>query len=106
MIEGNEPQSVGEEFTVIPTPGHTAGHCVLHHKQFLFTGDHLWWDRDTRQLEASQRYNWWSWEEQIRSLARLIGIEFEWVLPGHGERVYLPQQEMAAQLQQLVERFR
>jgi glyoxylase-like metal-dependent hydrolase (beta-lactamase superfamily II)/ferredoxin len=105
VVDGSEPQQMGKEFTIIPTPGHTAGHCVLHHRQFLFTGDHLWWDRGARQLDASREYNWWSWEEQIRSLARLVPLKFEWVLPGHGERVHLPPDEMRQQLQQLVERI-
>ena len=104
VIDGVDEQRIGGEFTVIPTPGHTAGHCVLHYRQFLFTGDHLWWEREQQQLGASREYNWWSWEEQIRSLGRLIPISFEWVLPGHGERVYLPRDTMRQKLQELVAR--
>jgi glyoxylase-like metal-dependent hydrolase (beta-lactamase superfamily II)/ferredoxin len=101
-----DEQRIGNEFIVIPTPGHTAGHCVLHHRQFLFTGDHLWWDRETHSLDASREYNWWSWEEQVRSLARLLSLEFEWVLPGHGERVQLSRETMQQKLQKLVERVK
>lgn len=104
VIDGIDQQRLGDEFTVIPTPGHTAGHCVLHYRQFLFTGDHLWWERDEQRLGASREYNWWSWEEQVRSLARLVPLSFEWVLPGHGERVHLPSATMRQKLQELVER--
>jgi glyoxylase-like metal-dependent hydrolase (beta-lactamase superfamily II)/ferredoxin len=104
VIDGLDDQRLGDEFTVIPTPGHTAGHCVLHYRQFLFTGDHLWSDRDDQRLGASREYNWWSWDEQIRSLARLLPLEFEWILPGHGERVHLPQVAMQEKLRELVER--
>jgi len=104
VIEGNDEQRLGSDFTVIPTPGHTAGHCVLQYRQFLFSGDHLWWDRDGRRLDASREYNWWSWEEQVRSLARLLQLEFEWILPGHGERVQLPREIMQQKLRELVAR--
>jgi glyoxylase-like metal-dependent hydrolase (beta-lactamase superfamily II)/ferredoxin len=94
----------GEDFVVIPTPGHTAGHCVLHYaNRYLFTGDNLWWDRDGHSLDASREYNWWSWDEQIKSLAGLQELEFEWVLPGHGERVHLPRDVMRQKLRELVE---
>src|SRR5207244_3039848 len=104
VIDGLDEVRIGDEFTVIPTPGHTAGHCVLHYQEFLFTGDHLWWERDEQQLGASREYNWWSWEEQVRSLARLQPLEFQWVLPGHGERVHLQRETMQQKLRQLVER--
>jgi glyoxylase-like metal-dependent hydrolase (beta-lactamase superfamily II) len=28
--------------------------------------------------------NWHSWQEQLRSLEKLLDFEFRWVLPGHG----------------------
>jgi glyoxylase-like metal-dependent hydrolase (beta-lactamase superfamily II)/ferredoxin len=105
VIEGTDPVKFESDFVVVPTPGHTAGHCVLHyHDRFLFTGDHLWWDRDTRTLDASRRYCWWSWPEQLKSLERLQSLKFEWVLPGHGERVHLLGQEMQRQVADLVAR--
>lgn len=106
VIDGQDPVPFGDDFLVIPTPGHTAGHCVVQHGTFLFTGDHLWWDRDQQQLDASRDYCWWSWEEQIRSLEKLLLRDFEWVLPGHGERIHLPRDTMRAKLQQLLESVR
>jgi glyoxylase-like metal-dependent hydrolase (beta-lactamase superfamily II)/ferredoxin len=107
VLDGDEPVVLGPGLLAIPTPGHTRGHCVLLlRERFLFTGDHLSWDRHGRQLEASEDYCWYSWEEQTRSMQRLAEFPFEWVLPGHGQRVYLAQQEMRLQMAQLVGRMR
>jgi glyoxylase-like metal-dependent hydrolase (beta-lactamase superfamily II)/ferredoxin len=107
VIDGEEPIELAPDFLAIPTPGHTAGHCVLLlGKRFLFTGDHLWWNRDRRRLGASRDYCWSSWPRQIESMAKLLEYDFEWVLPGHGQRVRLPPDEMHDHLRQLVERMR
>jgi hypothetical protein len=39
-------------------------------------------------------------------MARLADYSFEWVLPGHGQRVYLPKAEMRRQMEQLVTTMR
>src|SRR5262249_54438252 len=71
VLEGTEPVELAPDFLAIPTPGHTAGHCVLLYRdRYLFTGDHLWWDRDSQRLGASRDYCWDSWPDQIRSMAR------------------------------------
>jgi glyoxylase-like metal-dependent hydrolase (beta-lactamase superfamily II)/ferredoxin len=104
ILEGWEPCELAEGLVAIPTPGHTAGHCVLlFQDRFLFTGDHLHFDRATQQLAAYHDYCWHSWPEQVDSLRRLLEYSFEWVLPGHGQRVRLPRSEMKRQLSQLVE---
>lgn len=106
VLEGVEPQSLADEFLAIPTPGHTAGHCVLLFRdRFLFTGDHLDWDRDEKRLAASRDYCWHSWPQQIESMKRLTRYRFEWVLPGHGQRVWLPADAMQRQLNELVGRM-
>jgi hypothetical protein len=46
-----------------------------------------------------------SWPRQTESMKRLAGFEFEWVLPGHGQRVRLPVSEMRRQLLDLGERM-
>src|SRR5262245_41885184 len=107
VLDGTEPTRLEPGFLAIPTPGHTSGHCVLlYQDRFLFTGDHLWWNRDERRLGASRSYCWYSWEHQTESMARLREYSFEWVLPGHGQRVNLPAVEMHRHLQKLVERMR
>jgi glyoxylase-like metal-dependent hydrolase (beta-lactamase superfamily II)/ferredoxin len=107
ILDGTEPRELAPGFVAIPTPGHTEGHCVLlFDDRFLFTGDHLDFDRHERRLSASPDYCWHSWAEQTASMERLIGFSFEWVLPGHGQRVRLPADEMRQQLAELVERMR
>jgi glyoxylase-like metal-dependent hydrolase (beta-lactamase superfamily II)/ferredoxin len=107
VLDGEEPIRLAPEFLAIPTPGHTEGHCVLLFRdRFLFTGDHLWWDRDAEALGASYRHCWYSWEKQTESMARLLPFSFEWVLPGHGQRVRLPAELMRAELDVLVRRMR
>jgi glyoxylase-like metal-dependent hydrolase (beta-lactamase superfamily II)/ferredoxin len=84
-ISGPEPLSLDEDLVVIPTPGHTRGHAVLLYRdKFLFTGDHLAWSARRGGLTAFRDACWYSWEEQIRSMERLLDFSFEWVLPGHG----------------------
>ena len=39
-------------------------------------------------------------------MGRMIAFPFEWVLPGHGQRVHLPADEMRRQLIDLVARMR
>lgn len=107
VLNGSVPIALAPDFLALPTPGHTAGHCVLLFRQrFLFTGDHLAWDRHAQELEAFHDYCWHSWTEQTASMARLAEHSFSWVLPGHGQRVHLPPEEMRRQMRELVERMR
>jgi len=106
VLQGQQDVPFGPDFLVIPTPGHTAGHCVLlYRNRYLFTGDHLDWDRDRSRLHASSNYCWYSWEEQIQSVRRLLDYSFEWVLPGHGQRVQLPPDQMRSHLANLLARI-
>src|SRR5262249_53622735 len=51
VLDGEGPWGLAPGFLAIATPGHTRGHCVLlFDERFLFTGDHLDWDRDGRRL--------------------------------------------------------
>ncbi len=102
IIEGVDEIVYRPEFRIIPVPGHTEGSlCLLYRDRFLFTGDHLWWEPATRQLEAPRRLVW-NADALVRSCERLAHYSFEWVLAGHGERIGLPQQEMRAALEDLV----
>jgi glyoxylase-like metal-dependent hydrolase (beta-lactamase superfamily II)/ferredoxin len=84
-VDGVEPTPLASDLLLIPTPGHTPGSlCLLYRKTFLFTGDHLWWNAERGMLSASRSLNWYSWDEQLRSIERLLDFEFRWVLPGHG----------------------
>lgn len=106
VLEGNNPTRFFKDFIAIPTPGHSEGHCcLLFAERFLFTGDHLYWNRDLQHLDAYRDYCWFSWELQHESVRRLSQFSFEWVLPGHGQRVRLPSSDMVRELSQLADRM-
>jgi glyoxylase-like metal-dependent hydrolase (beta-lactamase superfamily II)/ferredoxin len=103
VLKGDGARSLAPGLRLIPTPGHTAGSMVLvlgerltPAGQVLFSGDHLWWDRQLAVLVASRRYNWWSWSAQLRSVARLRDLDVRWLLPAHGDRHQLPAGTWAA----------
>ncbi|HUB82779.1 MAG TPA: MBL fold metallo-hydrolase [Bryobacteraceae bacterium] len=103
VMEGFEARELEPGFLAIPTPGHTAGHCaLLHDGHFLFSGDHLWWSRSRGGLNASRDVCWYSWRQQVASVKLLAGYDFEWVLPGHGERVRLQKAAMKRELERLI----
>jgi glyoxylase-like metal-dependent hydrolase (beta-lactamase superfamily II)/ferredoxin len=70
VVEGEAAVALDGELSVIPVPGHT--------------GDHLAWSPARETLTAFRSVAWYSWEEQTRSMEKLLGRRFEWVLPGHG----------------------
>lgn len=107
VLAGEDDVELAPKFISIATPGHTAGHCVLLYRdKYLFTGDHLAWDRDTGELACFPDHCWYSWSQQKESLAKLIPYTFEWVLPGHGQRIKLPAGQMRIDLQSLCERMK
>ncbi|MBC7997226.1 MAG: MBL fold metallo-hydrolase [Leptolyngbya sp.] len=107
VFEGYEASEFAPEFTIIPVPGHTKGHMLLLYKnKFLFTGDHLSYEPETRGLYAFRNHCWYSWPEQTKSMEKLTHYDFEWVLAGHGDKVRLPFAEMKKQLKALVERMK
>lgn len=104
VLDGAGPWELAPGFLGVGTPGHTQGHCVLlFQNRFLFTGDHLAWNRDERRLAAFRDYCWYSWPQQAESMKRLASFSFEWVLPGHGQRVHLPTGEMRTEILRLAE---
>ena len=105
--KGLDPVQIADDLLMIPTPGHTKGHSVfLYREKFLFTGDHLAWDPDEEMLIAFRNACWYSWSEQMKSMARLLDYGFEWVLPGHGQRVQMPEGEMRQQVRRLARSMR
>jgi glyoxylase-like metal-dependent hydrolase (beta-lactamase superfamily II) len=107
-VEGLQPFHLDAGLSVIPLPGHTRGSsALLYDEKVLFTGDHLWGDSETKQLDASRGVCWYSWTEQIRSMERLLEIRFEWVLPGHGDPFRAASSaEMRRQVEDLVARMK
>jgi glyoxylase-like metal-dependent hydrolase (beta-lactamase superfamily II)/ferredoxin len=103
QIEGKDPVELESGLVVIPLPGHTRGSAaLLVDETYLFTGDHLWGRSGLRlrraeaegrsigdddgSLGMSRSVCWYSWEEQVASLQRLLDFRFRFVLPGHGRR--------------------
>ena len=102
IMTDNQPLQMTPDLLIIPVPGHTAGSMALLYKQrFLFSGDHMWWDRDTESLEVPSVLVW-NQEQLVRSTKRLLDFQFEWVLPGHGDRIHLPSPQMHRKLRRVV----
>jgi glyoxylase-like metal-dependent hydrolase (beta-lactamase superfamily II)/ferredoxin len=107
VLAGTKAVKLDIDLLAIPTPGHTRGHTVLlYRNRYLFSGDHLWWSEAYDSLNASRSVCWYSWTEQTRSMERLLGYDFEWVLPGHGRRIHLDAPHMQEQLRQCVSRMK
>jgi glyoxylase-like metal-dependent hydrolase (beta-lactamase superfamily II) len=103
LVTGRDPIALAEDLLLIPVPGHTRGSmCLLADETYLFTGDHLAWDRRHHRLTAFRDACWYDWAEQVASMRRLAAFPFSWVLPGHGAPGHLPRAEMAAQMKALV----
>jgi len=106
LLQGAEPIEIRQHLLAIPVPGHTRGSVVyLLDETYLFTGDSLAWSHERKDLQAFRDACWYSWSELKRSLARLDGYRFEWVLAGHGGSVRLSASDMRQRLRALVERM-
>ncbi len=104
QLTGFEPLELAPDLLIIPVPGHSRGHTVLLYKnKFLFTGDHLAWSVRLQHLYAFKDYCWYSWTEQIKSMAKLADYSFEWILPGHGRRYHGDAKTMQAELQKCIQ---
>jgi len=104
VVDGLEAVDAAPGFRIIPVPGHTRGSmALLYNDRYLFTGDHMSWDREANGLRLATVYVWD--EPTLRqSTARLLDYSFEWILPGHGNRMHLPSARMKEELRLLLER--
>ncbi|MCB1214576.1 MAG: MBL fold metallo-hydrolase [Deltaproteobacteria bacterium] len=103
VLQGKGPWPLEKGMEAIFTPGHSAGHCSLWvDKTYLFSGDHLWYSRSRQDLGASKEVCWYDWPTQIESMEKLLNIDFEWVLPGHGRWFYDEKIKMKERLQKLI----
>ena len=108
ILEGEEAIALAPDLLIIPVPGHTKGHTVLLYTPpnidapVLFTGDHLAWSVRLNQLYAFKNYCWYSWDEQIASMKKLLNCSFEWVLPGHGRRYHADRATMLLELDKCI----
>jgi glyoxylase-like metal-dependent hydrolase (beta-lactamase superfamily II) len=103
LLRGTDIAKPVPGWQAIPVPGHTAGSVVyLLENTFLFSGDSLAWSFSEQRLTAFRDACWHSWSEQVTSLERLLALDFEWVLAGHGGSVQLARDQMHRQLEALV----
>ncbi len=106
IITGDDAVQLAPGLTIIPLPGHTAGsQGLLRDGGTLFSGDHVWWSRRIAGLNASREVCWHSWEEQTASMRRLRDLRFDRLLPGHGQRAYLPDGRMRQEVEALITRM-
>ncbi|MBK23216.1 MAG: MBL fold metallo-hydrolase [Halobacteriovorax sp.] len=85
ILDGQEDYQIDDDLLVITVPGHTKGHTVLLYKEkYLFTGDHLAFQRHQKHLYAFKTACWYDWDIQIKSMEKLLNYNFSHVLPGHG----------------------
>src|SRR5207253_9486851 len=107
QLQGGDPVELGPGLLAIPVPGHTRGSCaLLVDGEYLFTGDHLWAAEDG-SLEMGRSVCWYSWDEQVRSLEKLLAHSFRWVLPGHGRRAQVGSpDEMRGRIRRLLRELR
>jgi glyoxylase-like metal-dependent hydrolase (beta-lactamase superfamily II)/ferredoxin len=104
VVEGMGTVDAAPGLKIIPVPGHTRGSmALLYDNRCLFTGDHMGWDREINGLRLATVY---VWDEPTlrRSTVRLLDYSFEWVLPGHRDRMHLPAARMQEELRLLLER--
>ncbi|KAG6758072.1 hypothetical protein POTOM_038406 [Populus tomentosa] len=92
-LQGSGPWNLGRDVQLIHTPGHTEGSVCLFYKplKILFTGDHLLMTETG--LSICERYNKCSVPMQIDSVLKLLEIDFNWIIPGHGRRVEFKDRE-------------
>ena len=105
IVDGHERIVVSDKIQIIPVPGHTPGSmALLYDDRYLFTGDHVWWDRERQRLDVPQIYVS-NQQELLRSTEKLVDVSFEWILPGHGDRIQMSRERMRDETQRLVRRI-
>jgi len=106
LVRGHDVIELFAGVRAIPLPGHTRGSVAfLVDERFLFTGDSLSWDFEEDDHAALEDIALYSWDEQRRSLRRMLDHPFEWVLAGHGAAQGRPATEMHTRLSALLERL-
>jgi glyoxylase-like metal-dependent hydrolase (beta-lactamase superfamily II) len=108
VLRGTEPIEIVDRVTAHPLPGHTEGSVLyLADDKYCFSGDSFYWSRATGDIEVADSVTWYSITELAASLERTAPrINFEWLLPGHGDRKRLAAQDMTQRLQDLAARTR
>jgi len=103
ILRGTEPAEIADGVTAHPLPGHTRGSVLyLADDTYCFSGDSIYWSRTTGDIEVFENITWYSITELAASLDRVAPqLSFEWLLPGHGDRMRRPAKDMARRLHDL-----
>ena len=106
VMRGTEPIEIAEGVVAHPLYGHTEGNVIfVADDTYCFTGDSFYWCRTTGDIEVFEDVTWLSIRDLAASMRRTVPrLEFEWLLPGHGDRIRLPKPEMARRMRDLTER--
>ena len=85
--DGDEIPYDGGKLKVVHTPGHESGHCCFYEPELkaLLTGDHIL-GRGTTVIPPPVG----DMVEYIQSLEKLLGLEIQRLLPGHGPAIHDP----------------
>lgn len=68
ILKGEGDWNFANYLKILFTPGHTQGHlCLLYKNNFLFSGDHLMYSKESEKLYASKNVSWYSWKIQVES---------------------------------------
>ncbi|KAJ1692484.1 hypothetical protein LUZ63_009182 [Rhynchospora breviuscula] len=89
-LNGDGPWTIGSDFELVYSPGHTEGSVCLYYKQMkiIFVGDHLDRSGETGEfLDISLIYNQQSVRLQLYGVKKLSDLDFNWIFPGHGRRI-------------------
>ena len=97
------PDGAGEvgPFAVIPTPGHSPDHVSLLHGRLLFAGDMVLGEGSVFVGGGDG-----SMIAYLDSLRRLLELDLEAILPGHGPVVWEPRAKLEEYLAHRLERER
>jgi len=94
MEEGDEFAGDDYHLKIIHTPGHSPGSCCLYEsrQKVLFSGDHIIKHITPNPLIEINRsylrdFSYQSLKAYLQSLDKLIGLDVQFVFPGHGEYI-------------------
>lgn len=85
LLQGDELIDVLGGTKVLHSPGHTDGSIVLYNadKKILITGDVLLTNKNGELILPRPEYTK-DMKKEIESLKKLVDLDFEAILPGHG----------------------
>lgn len=108
ILRGTEPTEIADTVLAHPLPGHTKGSVLyLADARYCFSGDSIYYSRTHADQAVAESVTWYSVTVLAASLARAAPmLRFEWLLPGHGDRIRFPADEMTQRLRTLAAHVR